>query len=537
VKSLATGCTATLGISVPNCACPNEPVISVTYPENSCGLTAIPLSSSWTNSPSATWSSSGTGSFSSTSGASPFINTYTPSTADTTNGSVTLTLTTPDPDGAGPCTAVAKIITINLMSGGLPTPVISASQANYCAGDTVSLTTNSTLPLTWTGPHGYTSDSSVVWIPDATQGFSGYYTATISGNGCSSTNDVFNLWVAAPPSLVVSTTPLDEVCEAKANGQITVNVSGGSGVYRICNDYDINCHMSTSPYTFTWLAPATYTVYVSDSTCLNSRTSAVATINPGVHVDKPTSVSHNSVCEGDDLILSATGVGGTGFLWTDITNNWTGTGASSTTRSNIQLSMAGYYAVSQLLNGCASESVLDSVFVGEIPTITGVDTACYGGGDGEITIHATNNSSQLIEYQITDGVTTWPYQSSNVFGSLNNGMYTVRARSVGTTCENNVVNVEVYCPHGNKEAVATVYPNPNTGSFTVNLELNEGSDIVKMELFDMVGRRIYTEYTEEHSHMLRRNLSISHLEAGTYTLKVSVGKDDTYLVPISVTTK
>ena len=51
---------------------------------------------------SATWSSSGTGTF---NGGTAFgtATSYSPSPADITAGSVVITLTTDDPDGAGPC--------------------------------------------------------------------------------------------------------------------------------------------------------------------------------------------------------------------------------------------------------------------------------------------------------------------------------------------------------------------------------------------------------------------------------------------------
>lgn len=531
VKSLTTNCVTTLSIHVPNCACPNEPVIDVTYPENSCGLTAIPLTATWSNASSASWTTGGTGNFNVSSGASPFSNTYTPSAADLLAGTVNLSITTVDPDGAGPCAPVTSTIHLHLVSS-LPTPVISASQLSYCTGDSVALSTNTTLPLHWSGPGGFSSDSDIAWIPNATQFVSGAYTASLTGNGCSTTSSVYNLVVAAAPSLTVSTSVVDEMCEGHGNGQITVNVTGGTGTYKICDDFEINCNTTTAPYTFKYLGPQTYTIYVSDATCLNSRTSSVATVHPGIHVPMPLTASYNSssLCEGDDLVLTATGTGGLDFLWTDKTNNWLAYGAV-VTREDALPAMSGPYTVVQIDNGCASDPLFLDVLVGEFPIVSAVDTFCGGGDLGRITITATNNSGQEIEYALNDGA----YQSSNIFDSLSNGLYQVKARSVGTNCETVVpAIVELYCDcHCEKQAVATVFPNPNTGSFTVNLELKEGSENIKLELFDITGRRIYTETTEEQSHFLRRNLSISHLEAGTYTLKVSVDLEN-FLVPVTV---
>src|SRR5690606_35230067 len=61
---------------------------------------------------SVTWSTNGDGTF---DDANLLAATYTPGTTDITNNTVTLTLTSNDPDGAGPCTQVQDqvVITIN----------------------------------------------------------------------------------------------------------------------------------------------------------------------------------------------------------------------------------------------------------------------------------------------------------------------------------------------------------------------------------------------------------------------------------------
>lgn len=250
-------------------------------------------------------------------------------------------------------------------------------------------------------------------------------------------------------------------------------------------------------------------------------------------MNPPTSASYNmSVCEGNDLVLTATGNSSLDFLWTDATNGWTDYGAV-VTRTNAQPGMSGPYRVVQLENGCASTPIEINVLVSEYPQIVSVDTFCGGEGMGRITVNATNTSGQVMEYALNDGA----YQSSNVFDSLANWMYQVKARSVGGECETVFNGVELYC-HCNcdKDAPVSVYPNPSTGNFTVNIKLTEPSDQIKLELYDMTGRRLYTEYTEEPSLMLNRNIEIDHMAAGTYTLKVTVDVKS-FLVPITISNK
>lgn len=533
VKNTVSNCVVTLAVHIPNCNCPNEPVINITAPQNSCGNTAIPLSASWTNAASATWTSSGSGNFDVSSGSSPLVNTYTPSSTDLSNGSVDLTLTTADPDGAGPCTPVSELIHINLLST-LPTPVISANQASYCTGDTVMLSANVALPIHWTGTGGFVSDSDVAYIPITTQFVSGPYTATITGNGCATTSAVYNLVVAPAPNLTVTTSVVNENCAGHANGEITVNVTGGSGTYKICNDFELNCSNTTSPYTFKYLAPATYAIHVSDATCPNARTVIPATVNSGLVVPPPVTANYNDpICEGEDLILTATGNNSLAYEWTDMTNSFIAQGVS-VTRTNAQAGMSGKYKVVQLDNGCASTPLELNVMVYDIPEITLIDTMCLGGDSGRITITANIASGQQLEYALNDGA----YQSSNVFDYLPNGLYQVRARAAGSQdCAHIVTGIELYCScYCNKEAVVSVYPSPNTGKFTVNAELETESENIRYELFDFSGRKIYHEDTEEKTHIIQHTISIDQLAAGNYMLKVTVDLDS-FIVPVSVANK
>ncbi|MBL7771687.1 MAG: T9SS type A sorting domain-containing protein [Chitinophagaceae bacterium] len=533
VKNTVTNCVTTLPVHIPNCTCPNEPVITITHPMNSCGLTPIPISATFTNVSAATWSTSGNGTFDIVSGSSVLNNAYTPSASDLSSGGVDLTLTTDDPDGAGPCTAVSEMIHINLVNA-LPIPSITGNQASYCTGDTVILSANVTLPVHWTGTGGFVSDSDVAYIPITTQFVSGPYTATITGNGCATTSDTYNLTVAPAPNLVVTTNVVNESCADHGNGEITVTVTGGSGTYKICNDFELNCSVTASPYTFKYLAPDTYQIHVSDATCMNARNVTPATVNPGLQVPPPLSASYNTLlCEGDDLVLTATGNNALPFEWTDMKNSFVQQGATIT-RTNAQAGMSGKYKVVQLDNGCASKPLELDVVVYDIPEITAIDTACFGGDSGRIVITANIAPGQQMEYALNDG----SYQTSNVFEYLPNGLYQVRARAFGSQdCAAIVTGVEVYCScNCNKEAVVGVYPSPNTGSFVVNADLPVESEYIKFELYDFAGRKIYHEELAEKTHLLNHKIDVPHLAAGNYMLKVTVDLDS-FIVPVSITEK
>jgi hypothetical protein len=88
------------------------------------------------------------------------------------------------------------------------------------------------------------------------------------------------------------------------------------------------------------------------------------------------------------------------------------------------------------------------------------------------------------------------------------------------------VNVESFCTEvtltagvgGNNMASGgvLVYPNPNRGQFTVELDLN---GLVGMQVFDSKGALVHTEVFSA-SGRTQRNLDLSTFSKGSYTLIV-----------------
>jgi uncharacterized protein affecting Mg2+/Co2+ transport len=106
--------TTTVTMIVEDCGC-QDPAIADAGPNQDACATAtvtILLDGSISNVSSATWSTSGTGSF---DDPDLLDAVYTPSQADKDAGTVTLTLTTADPDGSGPCSPASDqmVVTLN----------------------------------------------------------------------------------------------------------------------------------------------------------------------------------------------------------------------------------------------------------------------------------------------------------------------------------------------------------------------------------------------------------------------------------------
>ncbi|WP_413998939.1 hypothetical protein ACMDB5_14300 [Flavobacterium sp. W1B] len=126
---------------------------------------------------SGTWSSSGTGTFA--PNATTLNAVYTPSAADIAGGSVTLTLTTNNPDGPCPAVSDFMVVTIN------PNPIcdITGGQT-ICSGGTSTFTATAGMKsYSWTGPNGFTSSDQTITVSMA-----GTYQVTITNSSdCSST--------------------------------------------------------------------------------------------------------------------------------------------------------------------------------------------------------------------------------------------------------------------------------------------------------------------------------------------------------------
>jgi hypothetical protein len=230
----------------------------------------------------------------------------------------------------------------------------------------------------------------------------------------------------------------------------------------------------------------------------------------------PVSASYNApVCEGEDLILSATGPTGT-YLWTDMLHPFSDTGKILTLH-HATPKQSSTYKVQRVENGCASDYLLVTTHIFGEPVITLVDTFCAEAiQGGKIQIQALVTSGDSLEYSLNNS----PYQSSNLFENLANGTYQVKVRTVGSDCEVSR-NVDLYCHCTcNKEAQLTVFPVPNQGEFHVSTELYEAVDIAIIRVYDMSGRIIYEEVFEPKDLHVDHPVSIKQITKGNYKVQL-----------------
>ena len=249
-------------------------------------------------------------------------------------------------------TSVAQVV-VN------PTPAAPflSSNSPVCQGDSLFLSASgswsSGATFAWTGPNGYGTTLQNPVRANAQPAYSGNYTFVVTENGCTSLPAVVSVVVHAAPVLnaVSNNGPL---CTG-ATLQLSAN-SFANGTYTWSGPNGFVSSVQNPSIANVGLAHAgNYTVSVTDANGCHE-------LNPGVTtvVINPTPVvvatANDPLCEGDNLLLTATGTPGGSYSWSG-PNGFTST-VSNPTVFNAQLAAGGTYHVWVSANGCTGEDTV-----------------------------------------------------------------------------------------------------------------------------------------------------------------------------------
>ena len=310
-----------------------------------------------------------------------------------------------------PSTALAIAGAVNPAScGGAATGSVNATVSGGTGPYTFS----------WTGPSAFAAATE-----DITGLVSGVYALSATdASGCSMTQN-FN--VGQPGLFTVTGTTSSFIggyevsCTTATNGTIAQAISGG-----------------TSPYTFIWSGPGSFTANTEDLGGLAAGTyTMVLTDGNGCStsvtytLDAPAalnaSLSASTVVGGTNITcfgaatgsIMATIIGGTGPLST----GWSGPGSFNSTSEDIASLIAGTYVLSITdANGCTSNA---SATLTQPNVLTGTPSmttaaSCFGGNNGVASISANGGTAP---YSYT--WSTAPIQNGNNAAGLAAGAYTV----------------------------------------------------------------------------------------------------------------
>jgi gliding motility-associated-like protein len=376
-----------------------------------------------------------------------------------------------------PSKCATALVIINVANGPTITAIVDSVSCNGLANGSIDVTV-----LTGANPFTY------IWSPNGqtTQDISGLspgsYTVTVTDNNGSTVSQTFTIYQPAVLSLSGSTTS-NALCNGQANGNINLNVSGG-----------------TAPYTYTWsnsattqnlnnIAAGTYSVTVRDA----KNCSVTSTFN--ITQPQPLSGSVTIIpvqCAGDRTgAIDLTLTGGT----SPYTIRWS-TGA--TTEDIINLEQGQYQVYVSDANGCLFQANYTVIELSRMVISVGVTNVSCGRNDGQINLSVAGGFAPYT-YSWSNGATT----SNNI--NLTSGTYTVTVTDSRGCTATKLIPVDDVQPLIISTSVTSEICGGANG--TINITVSQG----------------FSPYTYAWSNSATTR-NISNLTAGTYQVTVTDSK-------------
>jgi len=306
---------------------------------------------------------------------------YTPSAAEVTAGTVTLTLTTNDP--AGPCNATSSNVTITINAQ----PTVNAGpNQTICAGSTATLAGSygsTATSASWSGGTGTynpnNSSMTAVYTPSTAEINAGTVTLTLTTNNpagpCNAVSDNMVITINAQPT--VNAGPDQQICAgtsatlAGSFGSTATSAtwSGGTGTFTP-NNTTMNATYTPSSAEVS-AGSVTLTLVTNDPTgpCSEKSDNMLITIYP-----LPTANAGNdqTICQGSSASLTATGLPGSTYTWSYSVGNTATVNVSPSTTTTYTVSVSDSHNC-----GTVTDDVIVNVV--QAPVInTNPDTICKG---------------------------------------------------------------------------------------------------------------------------------------------------------------
>ncbi|MCB9250867.1 MAG: T9SS type A sorting domain-containing protein [Flavobacteriales bacterium] len=235
--------------------------------------------------------------------------------------------------------------------------------------------------------------------------------------------------------------------------------------------------------------------------------------------------SANDVCEDSVVNFNNLSKGALSYKWSF------GDGQTSDSVSPEHLySISGSttFNVKLLAKSGCSDSVIKAVTVHEVPN----SNFSYTTSGSQVVFNAIQTNANQYTWDFGDGETrnTTDPQTAYFYDKFPSGKYTAclkisnLADCFSQTCQDILITGSVKSL--NDENQVRIYPNPNSGSFTI--ETNNHAKIMNIRIYNSVGQAIYEAMTDQTTKKFELDLT-----KGVYLIKILLD-DKLYCYPIIV---
>lgn len=274
-----------------------------------------------TNYTSLNWTTSGSGSFANNGTLTP---TYTPSAADITAGSVTLTFTA---SGNSPCGNYTDDMVLTIS----PLPTANAgSDATICSGSSTPLSASGGSSYAWSPSAGLSSTTAS--NPTANPATTTIYTVTVtSASGCTA-SDAVTVNVNTTPTANAGT---DASIPNGTSTTLSGSASGGSGSYTYTWSPSVSLVNPNvqNPTTINLSTTTVFTLTVTDNISGCQSTDQVTITVTGGILSVNATASSYTICNGQSTQLNALASGGSGtytYSWASNPSGFSSTSQNPT---------------------------------------------------------------------------------------------------------------------------------------------------------------------------------------------------------------
>lgn len=441
------------------------------------------------------------------------------------NGIYTLTVT---PIGCQPIVQTHTVFVHNAYNSTV------LSNSPVCIGDSIRISTNypPSGSYSWTGPNGFSSNSQILSVPNATSAESGVYQLTMTLQNCGTIQRSFSVIVNAPPGPDAGSN--SPICQGAALYLTSVPVTGASYQWAGPNGF-----ISTLPNPSISNAQPNrsgiYTLTASIAGCPGSNSYAVpVTVGGGIGNIVARAVQQ-PVCEGAALQLTGTSVSGSTMSWTG--PNGFSVNSNIANRTNITILNAGVYTYTVVSPGCGSSTRSVSVAVNSTSISANlIHNPICSLSPAYFT--ATAPSGSTYSWTGPGGFhSTQQNPSISKATVLNAGVYTLRVIVPGCDLVQTTTTLTVNnCREGREEGVEdseglnligevlsdvkiSLIPNPTTGKVKVELFGYQGEEWPAFRVLDILGKEISLSVSQESdSEGMRWHLDFSEKARGIYFL-------------------